>query len=56
MPDQICAFLPAGEFGAIAAYHDAVNGRSLGKHDPVIRFLRGTRRLSHASSSLGTSR
>ncbi len=31
---------------AIAANHDPVNGKSLGKHDLVIRFLRGTRRLN----------
>ncbi len=32
---------------AIAAHHDAVDGTSLGKHDLVIRFLRGARRLNH---------
>ncbi len=31
---------------AIAAHHDAVYGKSLGKHDLVIRFLRGARRLN----------
>ncbi len=31
---------------AIAAHHDAVDGKSLGKHDLVIRFLRGARRLN----------
>ncbi len=31
---------------AIAANHDPVNGKSLGKHDLVIRFLRGVRRLN----------
>ncbi len=30
---------------AIAAYHEAVEGKSLGKHDLIIRFLRGARRL-----------
>ncbi len=30
----------------IAAHHDAVDGKSLGKHDLVIRFLRGARRLN----------
>ncbi len=30
---------------AFAAYHDAVDGKTLGKHDLVIRFLRGARRL-----------
>ncbi len=33
-------------FAAIAAHHDAVDGKSLGKHDLVIRFLRGARRLN----------
>ncbi len=31
---------------AIAAHHDAVDGKSLGKHDLVIRFLRGAKRLN----------
>ncbi|XDV36868.1 hypothetical protein PO909_006583, partial [Leuciscus waleckii] len=31
---------------AIAAHHDAVDGKSLGKHDLIIRFLRGARRLN----------
>ncbi len=31
---------------AITAHHDAVDGKSLGKHDLVIRFLRGARRLN----------
>ncbi len=31
---------------AIAAHHDAVNGKSVGKHDLVVRFLRGARRLN----------
>ncbi len=31
---------------AIATHHDAVDGKSLGKHDLVIRFLRGARRLN----------
>ncbi len=31
---------------AIAAHHDAVDGRSLGKHDLIVRFLRGARRLN----------
>ncbi len=30
---------------AIAAHHDAVDGKFVGKHDLVIRFLRGARRL-----------
>ncbi len=31
---------------AIAANHDPVEGKSLGKHDWVVRFLRGARRLN----------
>ncbi|KAI2655010.1 ORF V: Enzymatic polyprotein [Labeo rohita] len=31
---------------AIAAYHDAVDGASLGKHQLVVRFLRGARRVN----------
>ncbi len=31
---------------AIAAHHDAVNGRSLGKHDLIVRFLKGARRMN----------
>ncbi len=31
---------------AIAAHHDAVDSKSVGKHDLVIRFLRGARRLN----------
>ncbi len=31
---------------AITAHHDAVDGRSLGKHDLIVRFLRGARRLN----------
>ncbi|KAI2659854.1 Tyrosine recombinase slr0733 [Labeo rohita] len=31
---------------AIAAYHDAVDGTSLGKHQLIMRFLRGARRVN----------
>ncbi|KAL0161441.1 hypothetical protein M9458_045166, partial [Cirrhinus mrigala] len=31
---------------AIAAYHNAVDGLSLGKHHLIVRFLRGARRLN----------
>ncbi|KAL0149356.1 hypothetical protein M9458_055394, partial [Cirrhinus mrigala] len=31
---------------AIAAYHNAVDGASLGKHQLVVRFLRGARRVN----------
>ncbi|KAL0162049.1 hypothetical protein M9458_041445, partial [Cirrhinus mrigala] len=43
MSDCSSAFLPAGEVGAqvyiaaIAAYHDAVDGTSLGKHQLIVR-------------------
>ncbi len=30
----------------IAAHHNAVDGRSLGKHDIIVRFLRGAKRLN----------
>ncbi len=33
---------------AIAAHHDAVDSRSLGKHDLIVRFLRGARRLNRS--------
>lgn len=64
MPDQFCDFLPEREAGAeafpltlkvyvaaIEAHHDAVVGRSLGKHDQVIRFLIGNMR-SHSPHAL----
>ncbi len=35
-----------GYVAAITAHHDAVDGRSLGKHDLIVRFLRGARRLN----------
>ncbi len=31
---------------AIAAHHEAVDGRSLGKHDLIVRFLKGARRMN----------
>ncbi len=31
---------------AIAAHHDAMDGRSLGKHDLIMRFLKGARRMN----------
>ncbi len=37
---------------AIAAHHDAVDGQSLGKHDLIVRFLRGARRLNPPRSPL----
>ncbi len=60
MPDQSRAVLLAARVGAkavslhpqglrgrkIAANHDPVEGKSLGKHDWVVRFLRGARRLN----------
>ncbi len=54
MLDQGCAFLSAAGVGAkaasstlkvhiaaISAHHDPVDGKKAGKHDLVIRFLRG---------------
>ncbi len=35
---------------AIAAHHDAVDGRSLGKHDLIVRFLKGARRMNPSRS------
>ncbi len=59
MPDQSRAILLAARVGAkavslhlkvyvaaIAANHDPVEGKSVGKHDWVVRFLRGARRLN----------
>ncbi len=38
---------------AISAIHDPIEGKLAGKHDLVIRFLRGARRLNpHRPSSL----
>ncbi len=37
---------------AIAAHHDAVDGRSLGKHDVIVRFLKGARRMNPSRSPL----
>ncbi len=37
---------------AIAAHHDAVDGRSLGKHDLIVRFLKGTWRMNPFRSPL----
>ncbi len=37
---------------AIAAHHDAVDGRSLGKHDLIVRFLNGARRMNPSRSPL----
>ena len=37
---------------AIAAHHALIDGKSIGKHDLVIRFLRGARRLNPPRSPL----
>ncbi len=37
---------------AIAAHHNAVDGRSLGKHDLIVRFLKGSRRMNPSRSPL----
>ncbi len=36
----------------IAAHHDAVDGRSPGKHDLIVRFLKGARRMNPSRSPL----
>ncbi len=38
--------------GQDAAHHDAVDGRSLGKHDLIVRFLKGARRMNPSWSPL----
>ncbi len=35
---------------AIVAHHDAVDGRSLGKHDLIVKFLKGVRRMNLSRS------
>ncbi len=37
---------------AIVAHHDAVDGWSLGKHDLIMRFLKGARRMNPSRSPL----
>ncbi len=37
---------------AIAAHHNAVDGRSLGKHELILRFLKGARRMNHSRPPL----
>ncbi len=37
---------------AIAAHHDAVDGRSLGKHDLIVRFLKVARRMNPSRQPL----
>ncbi len=36
----------------IVAHHDAVDGRYLGKHDLIVRFLKGARRMNPSRSPL----
>ncbi len=36
-------------------HHDAVDGRSLGKHDLIVRFLKGARRMNPSRSPLVSS-
>ncbi len=38
--------LKVSYIAAISAHHDPIEGRSVGKHDLVVRFLRGARRLN----------
>ncbi len=40
---------------AIAAHHDAVDGQSLAKHDLIVRFLKGARRMNPSRSPLTPS-
>ncbi len=48
MPDWSSAFFPARYF-----FHlDAVDGRSLGKHDLIVSFLKGARRMNPSRSPL----
>jgi hypothetical protein len=37
---------------AIAAHHDTVDGKSLGKHDLIVRFLKGARRITPSRPNL----
>ncbi len=37
---------------AIVAHHDAVDSRSLGKHDLIVSFLKGARRMNPSKSPL----
>ncbi len=37
---------------ATSAHHDAVDGRSLGKHDLIVRFLKGARGMNPSMSPL----
>ncbi len=39
---------------AISACHDHIDGKSVGKHDLVVRFLRGARRFKSSSTPLHT--
>lgn len=41
---------------AIAANHDTVDGRTLGKHDLILKFLRGARRLNPPAEILSKLR
>ncbi len=69
MHDWSSAFFPARKVGAcrlspstlkvyvaaIAAHHDAVDSRSLGKHNLIVRFLRDAKRLKrHETPSFST--
>ncbi len=65
MHDWSSAFFPARKVGcrlspstlkvyvaAISAHHNAVDGRSLGNHDLIVRFLKGARRMNPSRSPL----
>lgn len=48
LPDQHCSFFPSKEAGeqAVTLHHDAVAGSPVGRHNLIIRFLRGARRIN----------
>ncbi len=43
---------PCAAPGQDAAHHDAVDGQSLGKHDLIVRFLKGARKMNPSRSPL----
>jgi len=54
LPQTLPPSTPKVYVTTIATHHDAVDGKSLGKHNLVIRFLEGARRLNpHPLTSWG---
>ncbi len=43
---------PCAAHGQDVAHHDALDGRSLGKHDLIVRFLKGARKMNPSRSPL----